>query len=49
MLHYGNEEFCDIQPVSNVMNDLRMKTYACMLRRIIWEGCMWLYRRNDLS
>ena len=46
MLHYYNEEFSDTQPLTDVMNDVCMKTYACMLHRVICEGCVGLCHMN---
>ena len=42
ILHYGNEEFSNTQPLNDVMNDVCMKTYACMLPRVICEECVGL-------
>lgn len=35
---YDNEKFSNAQLLSYVMNDKRMKIYACMLRRVIGGG-----------
>ena len=48
MLYY-DEKFSGTHPVSDVMNDECMKSNACMLLIVIWEGCVELCHMNDLK